>query len=406
MISHRGCALLALCALVGACAGGSRSPASQPPAPSGAQAAPVSLFVPIAPTPVQVAGRTALVYELHVGDTGAAPLTIARVEALDADRPGRAPLLAYEGDAERASRKLLAPRGAAPTKSLAPGVREIVYLWAWLDSAAPTPRALLHRVTLADGRVATGARVPVAPPAALVLAPPVAEGDWWIGLGPSNGSDHRRAVIRVGEDTVPHLAQRFAIDWVQLDARGEYARDRAGKRNEDWYCYGRPVLAPADARVATVVDGIPDNEPGEDKRAVPMRVATVLGNYVVLDLGPAGADGTPAARLYGTFAHLRPGSRRVSEGDSVHRGDTLATIGNSGNSDGPHLHFHVTVAQQPELAALRAEGVPYLLDAFDVVRHDPELEAKHAPLTPLGRTQRALPAEGDVLRLTSRRRER
>jgi hypothetical protein len=63
--------------------------------------------------------------------------------------------------------------------------------------------------------------------------------------------------------TVPHLAQRFAIDWVKMDARGEYARDHRGRRNTDWYGYGEPVLAVADARVVAVMDSIPDNTPGE-----------------------------------------------------------------------------------------------------------------------------------------------
>jgi hypothetical protein len=195
----------------------------------------------------------------------------------------------------------------------------------------------------------------------------VGAGDWWIGLGPSNTSEHRRSVIRVGEDTVPHLAQRFAIDWVKMDTSGEYARDHRGRRNADWYGYGEPALAVADARVAAVVDGIPDNTPGEGSRAVPMRVGTVLGNYVVLDLGARAAGGAHRFALYG---HLQPGSLKVHAGDAVHRGQVLGAIGNSGSSDGPHLHFHVTEAADSAAAPLRGEGVPFVLDSFNVVSHD------------------------------------
>lgn len=202
-------------------------------------------------------------------------------------------------------------------------------------------------------------------------------------------------MIRVGEDTVPHLAQRFAIDWVRMDARGEYARDHRGRRNADWYGYGAPVLAVADARVAAVVDGIPDNTPGEGSRAVPMRVATVLGNYVLLDLGP----GQSAEHRYALYGHLKPGTLRVQVGDSVRRGQPLGAIGNSGNSDGPHLHFHVTEAADAAAAPLRGEGVPFLLEAFTVVAHDPERVAQHALLTALGLHGAALPVEGDVVRL-------
>jgi hypothetical protein len=227
----------------------------------------------------------------------------------------------------------------------------------------------------------------------------VGAGDWWIGLGPSNASEHRRAVIRVGDDTVPHLAQRFAIDWVKMDARGEYARDHRGRRNTDWYGYGAPVLAIANARVVAVVDGIPDNTPGEGSRAVAMRVGTVLGDYVLLDLEP----GRGAAHRYALYGHLQPGSVRVRVGDAVSRGQVLGAIGNSGNSDGPHLHFHVTEAADVEAAPLRGEGVPFVLDAFTVVAHDPELEARHAPLSAIGPHRAALPVEGDVIRLAESR---
>jgi murein DD-endopeptidase MepM/ murein hydrolase activator NlpD len=174
-----------------------------------------------------------------------------------------------------------------------------------------------------------------------------------------------------------------------------YARDHRGRRNTDWYGYGQPVLAVADSRVAAVVDGIPDNTPGENSRAVPMRVGTVLGNYVVLDLGARADCGAHRFALYG---HLQPGSLRVQAGDSVRRGQVLGTIGNSGNSDGPHLHFHVTEAADSAAAPLRGEGVPFVLDTFTVVAHDPERVAQRARLTALGSHRGELPVEGDVIR--------
>lgn len=363
------------------------------------QAAPTLLSVPAAPVPVTAAGRVALVYELHVANAGTRPLRLERVEVRNADHADAAPVATYRRwDVER-DVKLIAPRGAPTPKVLSPGVRAVVYLWLTFDSSAAVPRVLTHHVAFADGSAADGAPVIVRPPADLALTPPVNAGDWWIGLGPSNTSEHRRALIRVGEDTVPHLAQRFAIDWVKMDARGEFARDHRGRRNTDWYGYGEPVLAVADARVAAVVDSIPDNTPGEASRAVPMRVATVLGNYVLLDLGP----GQGAAHLYALYGHLKPGTLRVQVGDVVGRGQILGAIGNSGNSDGPHLHFHVTEAEDAPAAPLRGEGVPFVLAEFTVVAHDPERVAQHASLTALGPHRAALPVEGDVVRLPETR---
>ena len=179
-----------------------------------------------------------------------------------------------------------------------------------------------------------------------------------------------------------------------MDARGEYARDHRGRRNADWYSYGDSVLAVADARVAAIVDGIPDNTPGEGSRAVEMRVATVLGNYVLLDLGP-----NAGGHRYALYGHLQPGSLRVHPGDAVRQGQVLGAIGNSGNSDGPHLHFHVTEAGDSAAAPLRGEGVPFVLDAFTVVAHDPERVKQHAQLTALGSHRAELPVEGDVVRV-------
>ncbi len=381
--------------------GGCRRPMSSGPRPPQAERVPVAaLSVPAAPIAVRAAGHTALVYELHVTNVGTRPLSIERLEVHGEAIGPVGPLAVYDRRQIQRDVKFLAPRGAPIPKTLTPGARAIVYVWLSLDTTAAVPRELSHRVIFSGADTADGGTTPVRGPTDLVLAPPVGPGDWWFGLGPSNSSEHRRAVVRVGDDTVPHLAQRFAIDWVKMDARGEYARDHEGRRNTDWYGYGEPVYAAADARVAAVVDSIPDNVPGENSRAVAMTVGTVLGNYVVLDLGP----GDRAVHRYALYGHLEPGTVKVHAGDVVHRGQELGSIGNSGNSDGPHLHFHITEAADAAAAPLRSEGVPFVLAEFTVVGHDPELVAKHASLTPLGGHRNALAVEGDVIRIADGRR--
>ena len=394
-VHRHGRAAAALLTLLAAgCQPPARSHESSAPTRAPGGSAPVTVTVPTAPIPVRAAGSTVLVYELHIANAGTRPLRLERVEVRASSNPQSA-IVTYDRRAIANDVKFLAPRGAPLPKALDPGVQAIVYLWIALDSAAGVPSALSHHIVFADGDTAPTSPIPVGRGSDLVFAPPIGEGDWWIGLGPSNTSEHRRSVLRVGDDTVPHLAQRFAIDWVKMDARGEYARDHNGRANTDWYGYGEPVKAVADARVAGIVDGIPDNVPGENSRAVAMTVGTVLGNSVLLDLG----RGTGAMHRYALYGHLKPGTIQVRAGDRVVRGQLLGNIGNSGNSDGPHLHFHVTEAPDDASAPLRSEGIPFVIDAFSVVAHDPDRVSQKAALTPLGAQRLALPVEGDVIRL-------
>ena len=55
-----------------------------------------------------------------------------------------------------------------------------------------------------------------------------------------------------------------------------------------------------------------------------------------------------------------PGSITVSIGDTVSEGQVIGLVGNSGNSDLPHLHFQV-VTERHHIAG--AEGYPH-----DIVR--------------------------------------
>src|SRR5207249_8349163 len=96
-------------------------------------------------------------------------------------------------------------------------------------------------------------------------------------------------------------------------------------------------------------------------RAVPITLETVGGNYVILDLGKGN---------FAFYAHLQPKSIRVRLGQKVRRGQVLALLGNSGNSESPHLHFHVTNGNSP----LGAEGVPYVFESFELQGILPSIE--------------------------------
>jgi murein DD-endopeptidase MepM/ murein hydrolase activator NlpD len=65
---------------------------------------------------------------------------------------------------------------------------------------------------------------------------------------------------------------------------------------------------------------------------------------------------------YAFNAHLQPGSLTVAEGDEVSKGQVLGLLGTTGNSDAPHLHFHIMDGPGP----LSSNGLPYRFEDFEV----------------------------------------
>lgn len=107
----------------------------------------------------------------------------------------------------------------------------------------------------------------------------------------------------------------------------------------------------AQPRHAPSTEAIAYNFGGNERSGRTVTVDSAVGNDVVLDLGHG---------RFAVYAHLQPGSIMVRVGDHVRVGQVLALLGNSGNSDAPHLHFHLVNANSP----MGAEGIPYELTAF------------------------------------------
>ncbi|HEY0026151.1 MAG TPA: M23 family metallopeptidase [Longimicrobium sp.] len=152
-----------------------------------------------------------------------------------------------------------------------------------------------------------------------------------------------------------HANQRFAYDLLVM--RGGSTHTGDGRRNEDYHCFGEPILAPAGGRVVLAVDGVADNVPGQTN------APEVAGNHVIVDHGTG---------EYSVLAHLRSGSVAVRAGDRVARGQRLGECGNSGNSSEPHLHYQLQ--DGPEMgpsAGLPPQFTDYLADGQPVARGEP-----------------------------------
>lgn len=165
-----------------------------------------------------------------------------------------------------------------------------------------------------------------------------AGGTWYVAWG---GRDAMRNYHVQSPD------QRYASDYVVVRGNNQvHAGD--GSRNEDHYCWGEPVYAPAAGRVVTAVDTVADNpRPGVKNAAAPP------GNYVVIDHGEG---------EHSLLAHFRRSSVAVAEGDEVEAGALLGECGNSGNSTLPHVHYHLQTGR----AFKEGVGLPAIFEGYYV----------------------------------------
>ncbi len=119
--------------------------------------------------------------------------------------------------------------------------------------------------------------------------------------------------------------QHFAFDFIGVDETGK-SRKGDGSGNENFYAFGREILALADGVVIDVIEGVRDNLPGS------MNPYSGLGNAVFIQ---------HCENEVSVLAHFKMGSIRVKVGETVKKGQVLGLCGNSGNSSEPHLHYHL-----------------------------------------------------------------
>ncbi|CQH58873.1 peptidase M23 family protein [Halobacterium hubeiense] len=141
--------------------------------------------------------------------------------------------------------------------------------------------------------------------------------------------------------------QRYAYDLVVTDDEGRTRPADADASVENYYCYDRPVLAPADGVVVDVHDG--DPQLGRAGGFSHPFKRTVTGNAVTIRHAPG---------EYTSLVHLVPGSVEVEPGERVSRGQRVARCGHSGNSSEPHLHVQLQDHPAFEVAA----GLPVRFD--------------------------------------------
>ena len=238
------------------------------------------------------------------------------------------------------------------------GQAAVMYFDVTYASDAPIPSAIAHRVVvdaIADDGKSTTFTVTSAPmriscKPAMALSPPLRGKGWVNGNGCCKEiGPHRFVMNSINGALRP--TEAFAIDWVQMGADGKMFHDDP-KNAKNWYCYGADILAVGDGVVVEVVRDLPNVVAG--KSPTGLSIEQIAGNRVIIDMG----GGDMGEGRYAEYDHMAPGSPAVRVGDSVKKGQKIGLLGNTGNSDAPHLHFQI----MDHPSSLDGSALPFVFD--------------------------------------------
>ena len=325
-------------------------------------------------------------YELLIVSVFGDPVTLSSVAVVD---PAGKVLTRIDGDVLAAATQGLYTKTPSPVipasaavsvdvdLALKPGtVPERVTHRIAYTIPADSPSAPILGATEIDGPEVAINRQP-----ATVIKPPL-QGDGWLATTacckPNLHRDLRLAIdgrrIETGET--------FAVDWARV--KNDRLYDGDGRTNEQHYAFGADVLAVADGTVVYVQDGKPETTPYTP--VIPRDQSDFGGNQVMLKIAP---------KIFAVYEHLQPGSLTVKVGDVVKAGAPVAKLGNTGPSEGPHLHFELL--NRPDVFAGRS--LPFVIDRYtltgtvDVATAEPD----HLVISPESRQVRsAYPLWGGI----------
>jgi hypothetical protein len=189
-------------------------------------------------------------------------------------------------------------------------------------------------------RLAVAATTPPGQPT-VDLASPLGPGTYLIANGGTAPSVNAHASLL--DPAIPaHRLYRgtaYGVDLVAIDRWGLRADGLLPADPRRYVIFGTPVVAPCAGDVTAAVGGLPDLPVPQMDRS------NLAGNHVILRCAEADI----------LLSHFHKGSVRVRVGQRVEVGDSIAEVGNSGNTSEPHLHIN---AQEPGTADAPFSGAP------------------------------------------------
>jgi hypothetical protein len=168
---------------------------------------------------------------------------------------------------------------------------------------------------------------------------PLRHGVYLVANGGSNSLVNAHVQTLTAGRFRDYRGQSYGIDIVAVGGLGMRADNVFSRDPERYAIFGRAIYAPCRGVVLRAEDGHRDMAPPEpDREHMP-------GNFVFVD-----CDG-----VHVLLAHMKRGTVRVRAGDGVFPDIVLGEVGNSGNSNEPHLHVH---AQRPAASGAFLSGDP------------------------------------------------
>lgn len=156
-----------------------------------------------------------------------------------------------------------------------------------------------------------------------------------------------------GSTIQPLIRQHNARDFLLFPSK----LDKNANQEEILRVYNKfnehPVLAINDGKVVKIIQGIPNDSHRGDAE----------GNCIIIE--------HDNGAFFSLYAHLYDGSIIVSENETVKKGQRIAGVGNTGNSEAPHLHFEITYLHPDKYFSWGKEMInfePYMCAHINIMK--------------------------------------
>lgn len=328
------------------------------PAADQQKAPAVTMTNPVAPIPLPSTDGVNIAYELELNGMDGTAFVPETIDVIDPET-GKTLYTPDPATFRRAYQKAASPPPTAEERMTGTLKLSIPRISLWFKATPDAvPDRLVHRLTLnrsAHGLpplVVTGGEITVRKDMTPVVIGSPVKGPGWVVMETTSGTTHH-FLMPVTVNNATTVDQRFAQDWLFIDPVTGNAAGANATLAKNFFGYGRELLAVADGTVVDTRDGVPDN--AIIYKLPPFAFATGTGNNVIIDIGN---------NKYACYCHIIPGSINVKKGDVVKEGQVIGLLGNSGQSDIPHLHFEVVTGKP---AIIGGEGYPFVFRKFDLI---------------------------------------